>query len=429
MQWLDNKINKTLLMAVKNGSYKQIKALLWLGADPSAASERGMTALMIAAERKRSAVTDLLLERGADTKAVGPQGNTALHLAAEKGYAEIVGAILGKSTESLEIKNEKGKSPLFRAVDCGHITTVEALIAANSDVNTRDNRETTPLIKAAETGYFQITSLLLRAGANVAAINDEKESAFLRAAENSYTNIIPLLLEAGADINSRDKNGDTMLHRAARRGRTKLMTALFDRGIEPGVLNDKGETALHRTAENGHIAAALLLLEKGVSSDVVDHKGQTALMRAAHAGLIDMTRTLCERTGHDIFDPTVLRALEEARRKDQRELVGDESVAMQEVQQGTLWKKTGDMEVARLRLLPAIDQEQTEIFDFKNETYTSHSRYLSSNAASQIRQKFNEVADRDLLAEAERQLTQIKAQELLADKKSPLALPAPASGK
>jgi len=67
-----------------------IRTLLDNGADVNAKNTFGNTALMLAAEKKRTDVVRLLLRRGADVHTTNKRGRTALSMATRQGHAGII---------------------------------------------------------------------------------------------------------------------------------------------------------------------------------------------------------------------------------------------------------------------------------------------------------------------------------------------------
>lgn len=82
------------MIATSNNSVEVVKLLIDAGADVDARSEKGTTALMLAAKNSKGVdVINLLLEKGADVNARDDKGNTALTYATNKDsevQAEII---------------------------------------------------------------------------------------------------------------------------------------------------------------------------------------------------------------------------------------------------------------------------------------------------------------------------------------------------
>jgi hypothetical protein len=80
------------------------------GAQLDARADEGDTLLMLAAQERRRALVDALLEQGADAAAVDGRGFSALHRAAEMGEVEIAGALLARGADP-DLAAEGGHSP------------------------------------------------------------------------------------------------------------------------------------------------------------------------------------------------------------------------------------------------------------------------------------------------------------------------------
>jgi RNA polymerase primary sigma factor len=80
-------------MAVWAGAEAAVKLHIARGDDPNARDETGLTPLMIAAARNKSAVCRLLVDAGADLAALDPAGRTSLEIAVTSGAPEAAQAI------------------------------------------------------------------------------------------------------------------------------------------------------------------------------------------------------------------------------------------------------------------------------------------------------------------------------------------------
>ena len=80
-------------MAVWAGAEAAVRLHIARGDDPNSRDETGLTPLMIAATRNKSAVCRLLVDAGADLSALDPSGKSALEIAIVSGAKEAAAAI------------------------------------------------------------------------------------------------------------------------------------------------------------------------------------------------------------------------------------------------------------------------------------------------------------------------------------------------
>lgn len=98
------------------------------------------------------------LAAGADIDAPDIYGNSALQNASDKDQIEVVHLLLQK--------HAKVGGAIFAAASRGHVRVLEALLAAGSTVDARDNEQKTPLHWAAVNGYAEAVALLVKHGAD-----------------------------------------------------------------------------------------------------------------------------------------------------------------------------------------------------------------------------------------------------------------------
>ena len=144
--------NYTLLDAIKNRNYDQIR---------------------------------VALDQGENPDDVDAQGNNALHLAVQalKCRPELFKSILEKtSEEGRNATNNKNATPLMIAVACQNVMFVTELINSGVDLNIRimenkDKATGTALHLAVCQGNVEIIKLLLKGGIDTALKNKEGETA------------------------------------------------------------------------------------------------------------------------------------------------------------------------------------------------------------------------------------------------------------
>jgi cytohesin len=158
-----------LLATVVSGNRQATKDLLAKGSDVNAKSDRGLSALGMAAVFGHKDIAELLIDKGADVNAkaersMWDEGMTALHgscITGRKGVAEL---LIAKGAD-VSAKSKNGYTPLHVAVTEGYRDVAELLIAKGADVNAKNKDGQTPLSVAKEKGHTEIVELLRKHGA------------------------------------------------------------------------------------------------------------------------------------------------------------------------------------------------------------------------------------------------------------------------
>lgn len=238
-----------------------------------------------------------------------------LHKAAELGDAVQVRRLLAERPDQVDVRNNRGETPLHLAARYGHKDAARVLLEKGADANARDRFSHTPLHAAATSGRGELVPLLVSHGADLDATDlHGRTPLFIAATQKSEEiidripgflaltercqEIVDLLIAEGAkrDIfvasslgwidevskllmtdpqlaTARAPDGQTALHWAAKYGRDEVVELLLSRGASasaeaerPGHM--KGITALHDAAAGGHVRVAELLLKRGTDVDV-----------------------------------------------------------------------------------------------------------------------------------------------------------------
>ncbi len=141
-------------------------------------------------------------------------------------------------------ENQKGETPLFKAVSSNSIECVKILISAPGiDVNKGLYKEETdwlttemgsPLACALQRNHTECVKLLLGApGIDVNKEGEYKGTPLSWALENKHTEYVKLLLAApGIDVNKKNSYGQTHLYTAAEAGHAEYVKLLLD---APGI--------------------------------------------------------------------------------------------------------------------------------------------------------------------------------------------------
>jgi ankyrin repeat protein len=178
-------------------------------------------------------------------------------------------------------------SALYAAAFCGHLRTVQVLLAAGADVDI-GKAAATPLSVAAQEGHAAVVSALLAAGA-------DKEANFplCMAAQNGHVDVINVLIQAGANKEARNPLGALPLVLAAFNDHVASVEALVAAGAEREA-RERGEeaTALFIAARLGHSAVVDVLLCAGANASATNVHTNTPLMAAAAAGHLNCLKLL-----------------------------------------------------------------------------------------------------------------------------------------
>ena len=184
---------------------------------------------------------------------------------------------------------------LLESAEAGHVECVEALLAAEVDVNTRDYKVEDALMTASRQGHSDCVDLLVRAGADV---NGQWEvTSIAHAAMNGHARCVDLLIQAGAAVNHLDPSP---LQCAAKNGHLKCAEFLVQAGADVNAGDPPyNRTPLISAAENGHDRCVSFLIEAGAD---VDEKGDMMVVLRAYEP--DATRCVELFARHTRFETT-----------------------------------------------------------------------------------------------------------------------------
>ncbi|XP_007475347.1 ankyrin repeat and SOCS box protein 3 isoform X2 [Monodelphis domestica] len=268
-------------LAVREGNVKTLRKLLKKGYSVDVADNRGWMPIHEAAYHNSVECLRLLIrsepsERHVKTKTF--EGFCAIHLSAIKGFLMIT----------------------------------KMLLEAGADVNETTVEETTPLFLAVEYGHVDLVKLLLRYGADVHGSHSMCGwNSLHQAAFQEHTDLIKLLLKKGADKECRDDFGITPLFVAAQYGRLESLKVLISYGADINSHAMDRATPLFIAAQEGHINCVELLLSKGANPNLYcnEDNWQLPIHAAAQMGhirildlLIPITDRICD-TGPDKVSP------------------------------------------------------------------------------------------------------------------------------
>lgn len=222
---------------------------------------------------------ETLLKAGADINIKDDKGKTPLMHAALNGQAERIQLLLELGAET-ELKENNGLTALSQSFLLGHEACVKVLISAGADANAKDKCGLTPLIRAARDGKTEYTRLFVSSGSSPDVPSDNGNTPLMFAARNGHADCVELLLSAHANVNIHNKKGGTALMRAAYNGRARCVKLLIAAGADVNARDVKENTALILAANKGHYDCLKMIMDARADIDACNTKGRTALMQA-----------------------------------------------------------------------------------------------------------------------------------------------------
>ena len=253
-----------------------VRALLEAGADMEAqAADDGHTPVHEAAGNPNPAVLETLFAAGADPDVRAGNGASLLHFATPS-----VARALIVNGSDLEVKDDRGFTPLHRAVLRGNTGSVEVLIDAGADAEAPSNGGIVPVQNAAWAQSSAVLGALISAGVDPEVRTENGGTLLHLAAQNNgNAATIRALLDAGAQIGSRTNEGLTPLHLAASSNEEPgIIQVLLDAGADLRARTSDGSTPLHLAAEsNGNPAVVDALLTAGADPATWRENGATPL--------------------------------------------------------------------------------------------------------------------------------------------------------
>jgi ankyrin repeat protein len=305
-----------LALALTRNDTARARQLLDAGADVSARTPQGDTALQVAADAHALTSIPVLLTHGANPIAAGHSEHGVLWLATVRADLPLVQALLAAgvrpdahaATEEppllaatramhaavatalldagadVRVVDAQGRTALMIAAASTQRVLLEVLLTHHCDVDARDRRGRTALWHAAAAGSVEEVALLLANGAKVSATDSTGLGPLQAAASQANTRVLDALISGRAALNGRGSSGDSALMIAAAGGRTDAVRALLTHTPALDLQNVAGDTALISASRAGHSEVCRLLLEAGANRALRNHAGVAAADVAASRG-------------------------------------------------------------------------------------------------------------------------------------------------
>jgi glycerophosphodiester phosphodiesterase len=190
VEWQDNEGLAPLHLSVIGGHPRTTRALLtgenWKGQNDHKTDmirdvSKSSAVLALATKSNYTQIVKLLVDAGVDINWQDATGETALHVAARFGHADCAKILLeGSKDQKADFElteNTFSWTPLHVASVDGHLSIVELLISAGSDLNKLDASGWTPKEHAALRGHLSIAERLAEAALKLSNLKPQEYSS------------------------------------------------------------------------------------------------------------------------------------------------------------------------------------------------------------------------------------------------------------
>lgn len=173
----------------------------------------------------------------------------------KKKYLKAVELII-RSGKPVDIRDDKGRTPLHIAAAAGHLEAVSLLLRHGADPNGTDDAGNTPVLLAIKAGSLGTMDRLIQANGTIFRGNDAGESAMALAEKNQKSK--PLL-----ELITRLMTVQNQLYKAAQEGKIDGIQHALSSGAKIDMPAESGKNALLMAIQGKHSAIARRLVQLG----------------------------------------------------------------------------------------------------------------------------------------------------------------------
>jgi ankyrin repeat protein len=158
---VDSTGNTLLHVAAGKNKLAYVKSALAKGISPNVKNYLEGTPCLIAVQKGRREMVQLLLTNGANLRETNPEtGNSLLHIALDEGHEEVALLLIAAGV-SRDAKNKKGQTPMHLAAKRGFGGIVRMLAGPDTKFEKTDNEGYLPLHYAIESGKTEVIPFVL----------------------------------------------------------------------------------------------------------------------------------------------------------------------------------------------------------------------------------------------------------------------------
>lgn len=252
----------------------------------------GTTPLHLVTFNKNTTALQSMLEQGASPDVQTASGLAPLHIAVmQTDPRSMIAEAIAQRSELSNVKYD---------------TITDVLVAADADMNIKNNYNETPLHLAAYNGKETTIKKLITNKTDLNAQDIKGRTPLHNAVAGRNTKPLQALIQAGANINAQDYLGNTPLHAAAQLNNVGALKLLMQAGANPNIQNEFEQTPLHLAIEKNSPTAVQFLLNITAGEDKIpsykyikDTQPQRKILNP-HATPADPTLTMNDITPKEL---------------------------------------------------------------------------------------------------------------------------------
>jgi ankyrin repeat protein len=242
-----------------------------------------------------------------------------VHLVVLRRLSGDLETLLKEDRTKINLLDANGRTPLLWASWRGDTASVILLLKYGADIDKADHERYTPLAKAAQAGHLSTVEILLTAKADMRIATSWGHQPIHLASEHMINGhrVVGELLEWGADPNAYSKGSGTPLYNAASHGSILTIETLIGHGADVDAIGQNGSTSAMVALYCWNEPAFISLTRAGARLDIVDDSDHNIVQLATWTGSVKVWDLLVERADSGVLGKIDVNALHDGHNIEQ----------------------------------------------------------------------------------------------------------------
>jgi ankyrin repeat protein len=221
----------------------------------------------------------LLQQRGVKVDSGDTSRRTALSYAAQHERVALVKILLNSHGACVDAPDKSGRTPLSHAAEHNSYRATDLLLEAGAECNSEDDSRRTPLFYAVQAGHVATTKRLVES-------MKDGNIALVLAGKLKQAKVEEKLLDMDRNHTNLEKGRlQKLLLRSSQDGRDDIVRQILHlHEVEADARDIDGRTPLSHAAEKGHLNIIKILSRSNADHDVEDGRGQRPVDYARQHG-------------------------------------------------------------------------------------------------------------------------------------------------